>query len=72
MLRGNEASGLSHNYRAHVPRACGPQEKPPQWAAQEPQPESSPHLQQLEKAQVQQQRPSTVKDKQTNKILIAV
>jgi len=47
-----------------VPRACAPQqEKPPQWETQAPQLESSPCSLQLEKVQVQQQRPSTSKNK---------
>ena len=37
------------------------QEKSPQWEAHAPELESSPHLVQLEKACMQQQRPSTAK-----------
>ena len=45
----------SHNYWAHVPRACAlQQEKPPQWEAR---------LLQLEKARAQQQRPNAAKKK---------
>ena len=47
---------------AHVPRACAPQEKPPQvevWASQL---EGSPSSPQLEKACMQQRRPSTAKE----------
>ena len=51
------------------PRACAPQqEKPPQWDVRTPQLESSPSLLQLEKAQVQQQRPSTAKKKKDEEI----
>ena len=61
----------SHNYWAHVLqllkpeylRARAPQGKPPQWEARTPQVESSPHSLQLEKACVQQQRPTTAKNK---------
>ena len=41
------------------------QQKPLQWEAHAPQLESEPHWPQLEEAQVQQQRPST--DKNRNK-----
>ena len=45
---------------AGEPRACALQlEKPPQWEVCAPQLESRPHLAQLEKAFMQQQRPST-------------
>ena len=44
------------------PGACiAQQEKPPQWEALAPQLESSPRSPQLEKASVQQRRPSRVK-----------
>ena len=61
-------------YWAHTLQALKPrcprdgalqQEKPPQWEAQAPQLESSPYSLQLEKAHVQQGRPS--KPKQINK-----
>ena len=55
---------VSHNYWPHMPRACAwQQEKPPQWKAHAPQLERSFHSQQLEKACVQQQRPSKAKNK---------
>ena len=38
------------------------QEKPPQWEAQAPQLESSPHALQLEKACMQQERPRAAKN----------
>ena len=48
-------------------RACAlQQEKPPQWEAWVPPLESSPSSLQLEKARVQQWRPSTTKDKSMN------
>ena len=63
---------ICHNYWAHEPqllkpahpKACGlQQEEPPQWEAQAPQLESSPHSLQLEKSPTQQQpRPSTAKN----------
>ena len=62
----------NRNYGAHVPQLLKPkhpraralqQEKPPQWEANTPQLESSPHFPQLEKKPVQQQRPSTAKNK---------
>ena len=43
-----------------------PQEKPSQWEARMPQLKNSPHSLQLEKACVQQQRPSTATNKQMN------
>ena len=43
---------------AHVPRAFAPQEKPLQWEAHAPQLETNPYSLQLEKAHMQQQRPS--------------
>ena len=43
------------------------QKKPPQWEACTPQLESIPHLLQLEKALIQQQRPRTTKNKSMNK-----
>ena len=53
---------LCHNYWAHVIRAHAlQQEKPPQWEASTPQPERSPCSLQLQKACVQQQRPSEAK-----------
>ena len=60
----------SHNYWAHEPRAWALQpEKPPQWEACAPV-KSSPHWLQLEKAHMQQQRPSTAKSKnKLNKFL---
>ena len=49
---------------AHAPRACAlQQEKPPQCEACAPQLESSPHSLQLEKARMQQRRPSTAQNK---------
>ena len=52
----------NHNCWAHVLRAHAPQQKKPlQWEAWAVQPESSPHSLQLETADVQQQRPTTVK-----------
>ena len=47
---------------ARVPGACAPQEEPQQWEAWQ-QLERSPHSQQLEKARIQQWRPSTNKNK---------
>ena len=47
-----------------------PQEKPPQWEAHTPQLESSPHSPELEKAHMQQQRPSATKNKPMNKEII--
>ena len=50
-------------------RACAPQqEKPLQWEVHVQQVESSPCWSQLEKAHVQQQRPSVVKNKEINKL----
>ena len=46
------------------------QEEPPQHVACTQQLESSPHLLQLEKAQVQQQRPSTTKSKYINNLYL--
>ena len=46
---------VSHNYWAHVLQ----QEKPQQWGAHAPQLESNLCSPQLEKAHMQQQRPST-------------
>ena len=69
------AKPMCHNYWAHMaqvlkpvpPRVCAPQqERPPQWEACAPRLESSPCLPQLEKAHMQQQRPSTAKNNQTN------
>ena len=45
------------------------QEKPLQWEASAPKPESSPHSPQLEKACAQQWRPSAAKSKYINKFL---
>ena len=62
---------MSSSYWAHEPqrlRSVHPRafvlqrEKPPQWEAHSWQLESSPHSPQLEKKNVQQQRPSTVKN----------
>ena len=62
----------SHNYWACMTQLLKPmcptahilqQEKPVQWEAHAPQLESSPHLLQLEKAYVQQWRPSAAKNK---------
>ena len=69
---------VSHNYwacvpqllssratttEARVPRPCAPQqEKPPQWEACASQ-QSSPCLQELEKARTQQPRPDTAENK---------
>ena len=47
---------------AHAPRAHAPQEKTSQWEAWALQLESSPHTSQLEKACVQHQRPSAMKN----------
>ena len=44
----------SHNYWAHVPRACAPQERPTQRES---------HILQIEKARTYQQRPSAAKNK---------
>ena len=61
----------SHNYRAHMsqllkwscPRArAAQQEKLPQWEAQASQLETSPYLPELEKALLQQWRPSAAKN----------
>ena len=58
---------LSHNYWARVPRARAlQQEEPPQWEAHIQQQRVAPHSLQLEKAQVQQQRPNAAKKKETN------
>ena len=48
-----------HSYWARAPQ----QEKPPQWEACGLQLESSPHSLQLEKAYMQQRRPSTATNK---------
>ena len=48
-------------WKPTCPRARVPQEKPLQWEACRPQLQSSPCLLQLEKAHVQQWRPSTAK-----------
>ena len=54
---------VSHNYWAHVPRACAPQqEKPPQWESYAPQQRVAPRSPQLEKAHTQQWRPNTAKN----------
>ena len=50
--------GISYAYRAHDPQ----QKKTPQWEASTPQ-QSSPYSPPLDKAQVQQQWPSTAKNK---------
>ena len=44
----------SHNYWAHMPGACAPQERPTQ---------QENHILQLEKANTYQQRPSAAKNK---------
>ena len=52
-----------HNYWAWALKAhASQQEKPPQWEAYALQLESSLHSLQLEKAHVQQQRPSTARN----------
>ena len=67
LLNQQLMSPCAASTEAHVPRACAPQqEKPPQWEACAPQPESSPCPPQLQKARAQQRRPSTV----NNKIII--
>ena len=49
---------------AHAPRACASQrEKPAQCKAHAPQPESSPHSPQLEKAHANQLRPGAANTK---------
>ena len=49
---------------AHIPRSCAlQQEKPLQWEAWALQLESSPYSPQVEKAHMQQLRPSTAKNK---------
>ena len=57
--------------RFHMPQDnCAlPQEKPSQWEDHALQLESSPRLPQLEKAHVQQWRPSTAKNKYINKLI---
>ena len=52
---------------AHAPQ----QEKPLQWEAYAPQLESSSHLPQVEKARVQQPRPTTDKNNNNDKINIS-
>lgn len=51
---------------ACAPRACVLPEKPGQRDAHAPQPESSPHLPQQEKALGQQQRPQAAKNQINN------
>ena len=62
----------SHNYWAQAPQLLKPvhprahalqQDKPPQWGVRTPQLDSRPCLPQREKAQAQQWRPSTAKNK---------
>ena len=49
--RHRGAGPICNNYEPACPRAHAPQqEKPPQWEVWAPQPESSPHSLQLEKA----------------------
>ena len=61
----------NHNYWAHVlqllkpthPKAHAVQQEKPPWETHALQPETCPHLLQLEKARAKQQKPSTAKIK---------